>query len=118
MNELNGAGAETGRSGINFYQRVSCWLCFSGGSSVTHHPSRREDRGIDQDSGSGGGERRWDSGCVIKRLELCSQIRYLMGVGKQAWVTSGFWPSPWKLLGPAEEGRAAGRTGVGGIPGA
>lgn len=70
LSELNGAQGRNRAVGYQLYQHISCWLCFSEESSVTHHPSRREDRHIDQDSGSGGSERRWDSGCVVKRLEL------------------------------------------------
>lgn len=59
LNELNGAqGRNRAVSGINFINAYPCWLLFPEESSVTHHPSRREDRHIDQDSGNGGGDGR------------------------------------------------------------
>ena len=53
LNELNWAQGRNREVRYQLYQRTSCWLCFSGESLVTHHPSRRDEGGKDQDRGRG-----------------------------------------------------------------
>lgn len=73
---------------------MSCWFCFFGEPLLIHHPGKTEDDGLDQDSSSGGGKRWWNSGHITKRRELCSWIRYRIGMGKQSRVTPRFPAEP------------------------